>query len=421
MNARQRRTFGILFAFLALLSLACDLGSLVGASSKPTVVIVSPPSGIRVDAGAEIVIQSTATDAQGIARVELWVDGSLVANNPVSSPQTTYSIVQRWIATEPGVHVIQVLAYSSNGVASDPAVISTEVVSAVAQATQPPSAPRGTATPTSAQINGALTPASPIISASAPTVRPTTALTPPATKFAPADLPFYIDCSALDPSKKPACDLFIANTRDLIYPLLRELTGTSLSRCYDAVYYTIVRDEQLSEWMGQADKNRILYSQRATIDAAPAPLYDAHELLHTFAFCNGALDQHIFHGAIEGHVDLTLTGQHWQNPGRDLVANWLETKLLPDLRNIQEPGRRVEPCKRIFGDLVTILYYDSGIESIMRLYRATINPGPQYAPNETLYTLYGPRGNVYQVLVSGFEQGLRYSIDVPDCGYKSKK
>jgi hypothetical protein len=64
------------------------------------------------------------------------------------------------------------------------------------------------------------------------------------TPYPPADLSFNIDCSTLDPSKQPACDLFIANTRDLVYPLLREFTGTYLSSCYDAVYYKIVPDDQ---------------------------------------------------------------------------------------------------------------------------------------------------------------------------------
>jgi len=42
--------------------------------SKPTVVIVAPPSGSEFRDGEEVAVQSVATDAKGIVRVELIVD-----------------------------------------------------------------------------------------------------------------------------------------------------------------------------------------------------------------------------------------------------------------------------------------------------------------------------------------------------------
>ena len=247
----------------------------------------------------------------------------------------------------------------------------------------------------------------------------------PASNLPPADLPFHIDCTALDPARQADCDAYIAATRDRVYPLLRELTGTSLSSCYDAVYYTIVTDAQLTEFQGQADENRITYSLRASLDAAPAPLHDAHELLHTLDFCNGALDQHVFHGAFESYVDLTLTGEEWQSPGRERIADWLETKLLPDLQTLGNAtpapggggGASFDACVEIYGDLVTILYYDSGIETIRQLYRSTISPGPEYDPNPRLLALFGPSlGRQFQAVVNALKQNPKYPLKVPECG-----
>lgn len=238
----------------------------------------------------------------------------------------------------------------------------------------------------------------------------------PATPFPPADLPFHIDCSALDPSKKAACDTYIANTRDLAYPLLRELTGTSLSSCYDAVYYTILLDNPQRGAVGIADGNKISYSQAASVDYTP--IYDAHELLHTIStYCNGALDDHIFH-SFDNYVYLRLTGR--ERYGADIMRAGLVQLMgdnLQSIKNDSDPAKRAAQCRGYLGNLVSVLYYDSGIETIKRLYRATIKPGPESAPNKTLSSLFGTRGNKYQALVNALKQDMKYPLDVPECGY----
>lgn len=247
----------------------------------------------------------------------------------------------------------------------------------------------------------------------------------PTSSLPPADLLFYIDCSALDPARQPDCEAYLTATRDRAYPHLRELTGTSLASCYDGIYYTIVPDARLTAYQGQADENHITYALRASLDAAPAPLHDAHELLHTTNFCNGALDHHVFHGAFESYIDLALTGAEWQSPGRERIADWLETKLLPGLQNTGDatpaPGGGgnvlTDACIEIYGGLVTILYYDSGIETVKGLYRATINPGPEYDPNPQLLALFGPSiGRQFQVVVNALKQNPKYPLEVPPCG-----
>lgn len=77
MNTQKRRTaiIAVGFFFIAMM-LACDLGQLI-APSKPVVSIGSPPHGTQVSLGQEVLVQVSAVDTIGVARVELWVDGML--------------------------------------------------------------------------------------------------------------------------------------------------------------------------------------------------------------------------------------------------------------------------------------------------------------------------------------------------------
>lgn len=114
--------------------------------SKPTVVIVSPPSGSDFRDGEEVAIQSVATDAKGIVRVELIVDNVIVRTDAAPSPQgqPTLNLIQKWQAT-PGTHTIVVRAYNTANAMSDPVAISINVSSAVAQASSSSSAPASSA------------------------------------------------------------------------------------------------------------------------------------------------------------------------------------------------------------------------------------------------------------------------------------
>jgi hypothetical protein len=240
-----------------------------------------------------------------------------------------------------------------------------------------------------------------------------------------------VDCSGIDPSRQPECELYLANTRDVVYPFYRQLTGVSLANCYDAVYYRIVPNEALTERQGESSDNHITYALRSTLDLNAAPLYDSHEILHVIGFCNGALDQHVFHGALEAHIDLTLTGARWQSPDRELIVNWLETKLIPDLdqlgvgTEIATPGPNqgvmqtdlFNACNEIFNDLVTVLYYDAGIETIQQVYRDTINPAPGIVPSPTLTRIYGDNlGRQFQAVANALKQNPVFQINVPQCG-----
>ncbi|HID63562.1 MAG TPA: SH3 domain-containing protein [Anaerolineae bacterium] len=132
-----------IFLLLVAGILACELPGL-GGGPKPTVVILSPASGIQVKAGETVVIQSRATDVKGVTRIELWVDGSLVRSDDNPQQQPTFGVTQEWTAAVLGSHSVTVRAYNAAGRVSDPATVTINVVeevTAATPATLPPGAP----------------------------------------------------------------------------------------------------------------------------------------------------------------------------------------------------------------------------------------------------------------------------------------
>ena len=120
---------------LALTLFACQ--ALGGGGSKPTVVINSPPSGSTFPSGADVQVQSTATDSAGVTRIELQVDGVSVHtdSSPVATGQSQFSVVQTWKATGPGYHNIIVRAYSNSGAFTDSGLTVTVTQNAAAAQT----------------------------------------------------------------------------------------------------------------------------------------------------------------------------------------------------------------------------------------------------------------------------------------------
>ena len=127
-----------LLLVFGLIALACDL--LAATARKPTVIIISPPSGSQFREGEDVVLQSTSTDSTGIVRVELVVDGATARTDSAPSPQgqRSFALIQKWKAIQ-GDHTITVRAYTAAGAVSDPAAISVSVSPAVVAA--PPTPP----------------------------------------------------------------------------------------------------------------------------------------------------------------------------------------------------------------------------------------------------------------------------------------
>ena len=94
-----------------------------------TIWIDAPLAGGHVSPGEEVFVQTHAYSSNGIAGIELTVDGqpfSWQAPSPAGGDLVTFQ--QTWIATTPGMHALQVAAFSSDGAASSPAVVMIEVL-----------------------------------------------------------------------------------------------------------------------------------------------------------------------------------------------------------------------------------------------------------------------------------------------------
>ncbi len=141
-------------------------------AAKPVAIIQSPPSGALIEPNAEISVQILATDNTGIVKVELWVNGALVAteNSPVAGGQTNFPVVMRWTPKTAGPHLIEARAFNKGGEVNAPAAISVQVKEGIAVA------------PTAAV---------PALTVAAPPVQPnpTSAPPPPITVVAPTSEP----------------------------------------------------------------------------------------------------------------------------------------------------------------------------------------------------------------------------------------
>ena len=99
-----------------------------------SIKIDSPASGLEVEVGEEVSIQSTATSPSAVSWIELWVDGELVQTAQAPTPlQPRFSAVQHWSAAASGEYLIEVRAYDGKGTASPPGSIVLRVSSEEAQ------------------------------------------------------------------------------------------------------------------------------------------------------------------------------------------------------------------------------------------------------------------------------------------------
>lgn len=168
-------------AALFTLLLACAGGG-GGAVTQPVVAIAAPTNGSVFAMGEKVAVQSASADANGITRVELYVDGQLAQTSNVPAPADTkqFNVIQEWAPTTPGAHSLVVRAFNLAGLSGEqtvaitvnandvtPANTATSSSSATAVSIQPTSAPNAavtvivTATPL-ATIPNATTPTQPL-------------------------------------------------------------------------------------------------------------------------------------------------------------------------------------------------------------------------------------------------------------------
>lgn len=180
----------ILVAAVLLLvggALACT-----GGPQKPSVEILSPPSGSQFALGEEVSVQYRATDATAVVRVELEVGGAVVAaqNSPVPEGQPVMNGILDWTAQEAGSYTLVIRAYNKDRVASDPVGVSITVGEgeAVPGSTVTISlliqdgtrAPESSATATTAEATASTPPLTPSPTSTRPPAVPTATPTRPA-------------------------------------------------------------------------------------------------------------------------------------------------------------------------------------------------------------------------------------------------
>ena len=192
MKSSPLRHLGLLFVVILLAGslLACDLSSITDLTggpsqpSKPVISINAPTSGAEFQVGQQVNVLSSASDARGVNRVELSVDGMLFRTDPSPNPgpNALVSISQAWTAEVPGTHTLSVVAVSVEGQQSAPWAVTVRVVGeatgpSVSPTTEgaPPPVPTATYTVTPTQTTA---PPPPPPTATLPPPTPTATLNP---------------------------------------------------------------------------------------------------------------------------------------------------------------------------------------------------------------------------------------------------
>jgi hypothetical protein len=128
---------GLVLAAVALLIVAGALllrsllqqdGGVAQRPGAPSVTIVAPADGTQLAVGVSFNIQAQASDARGVLRTEVFVDGVLVRQVPGGSNQTMVVVDTTWTFDGAGPHAISVTAHDADGLQSTPAVVNVVAV-----------------------------------------------------------------------------------------------------------------------------------------------------------------------------------------------------------------------------------------------------------------------------------------------------
>lgn len=86
----------------------------------PVSQLVWPTDGLSLPEGQVLQVITQAADDQGLARVDLLVDGALVQSSAIEGAPTSSTVVQEWTPWTPGERRISTVAYDVAGNASAP-------------------------------------------------------------------------------------------------------------------------------------------------------------------------------------------------------------------------------------------------------------------------------------------------------------
>jgi hypothetical protein len=99
-------------------------------NQPPTIEITAPADGSILPAGQAVIVSIIAEDDQAVARIELYVDSSLIESRvtPTGSAYTTVSEAFTWSASIIGSHALQARAYDGEGLMGASRILGVEVV-----------------------------------------------------------------------------------------------------------------------------------------------------------------------------------------------------------------------------------------------------------------------------------------------------
>ena len=120
---------GVIIAVLLLL--------LNRRGGQPAVAILSPADGAQIASGGQIVLQASATGAKDITRLEMSVDGQLVATaaSPDADGAPSLNVSHSFTFDQPGSHTIAATAYTAGQASGETTSIGVTVGGAVGQVT----------------------------------------------------------------------------------------------------------------------------------------------------------------------------------------------------------------------------------------------------------------------------------------------
>jgi len=123
-----------LIVLVAALLVGCNLAAVEPTPTLPPnrIEFITPTNNFRVNEGTELIIQLVAHDPDGVAEVELLVDGQTHQTaTPVDAPTAPVFVVDmNWLAEGVGLHSMTAASYRANGRFSATTIINVEVIAA---------------------------------------------------------------------------------------------------------------------------------------------------------------------------------------------------------------------------------------------------------------------------------------------------
>lgn len=139
-----------LLLMLLLVTACARTNNALSQPAKPIAGITSPAANSNLLVGQEVLITFNAADVNGIARVELLINGQVVMQESVEPAVNSYAGSYRWIPDTAGNQIIELRAFNVDNVGNDLSQIAVNITGApaVEEPTATAVPPTDTPTPT---------------------------------------------------------------------------------------------------------------------------------------------------------------------------------------------------------------------------------------------------------------------------------